>query len=1107
MAAVFRKLLQRGRTPSVHPFTESVLLAEAGHVDSTVASSVPGDLSRFWKRGASQPEFRSSLLPLEDDSLDGMLDFGSSEERRFFTDLLPGLSRTAALLTLPQASLDGLTASKLRAEGKRRVDFLVCRSHLPPLAIEIDGLQHNDSLQVDRDRDQLLLSAGIDTVRISAQEIRVGSGVGLERLRQIISFPDPPPPSEEERLLLHGPAQAHRFALALCELLETGALSSDDVWIDLQDDLSIPIDAYSPYMELLGAVAALWGGDGVLPRRVALGAGDAVVAFAWEADGFVRSSIADEYKGWQRASIRLEATRTPVHALASTSEPTVVVRPARLPVRPADPLFEGASRPPLMSGGSRLTRALETILVSVFAKESFREGQLEGITEVLGGRDSVVLLPTGAGKSLIYQLAGLVMPGRTLVIDPLISLIEDQVEGLQRIGIDRTAVFSSYQTQQGRGDEALAATASGEALFAFLAPERLQQSSFRDAVRTLAYSSTVNLAVVDEAHCVSEWGHDFRTAYLRLGRVLRDVCRDTRGMPPPILALTGTASRAVLRDVLLELGIERRSENSVVRPDSFDRPELRFSVVRVPTSEAVPALIGLLRTLPGRLGTSAVDAFRPRGTDTTSGIVFVPWVNGEFGVIDVASMMAAALGGTPAVYSGSAPRNAAPGDWEEAKRRNATAFKENESPVLVSTKAFGMGIDKPNVRYVIHYGLPSSIEAFYQEAGRAGRDRRPAECAVVLIERDERRNRELLEERTPLERSRQQYEALGRSDQDDVTRQLFFHFNSFGGVQAELRSVQDVMALLGNLTSRRRVEIPFGDADSRSGREKALHRLVVLGVIRDYLVEWGARKFVVELEGATSASVGAALVDHVMRYNRLRGAIEAEQSSGLRDLPIDAAVVGAAERLIRFTYETIELSRRRSLLEIWLAARESAASGGDALRARVLAYLTEGDLSPALVGLLDAPELNLAEWHSVVEQAVDDDEARELRGSASRLLESYPDHPGLLFARAWSEFLDSRGDVQELYSNLTAALGSALTNYAIEGAVLAQFLDSLIQPSSEQSSLTAIAAAALEVGLSPLSVEALLESALEAEGAPGLKVLALQRRLKQSRKRIEAVLR
>jgi ATP-dependent DNA helicase RecQ len=222
--------------------------------------------------------------------------------------------------------------------------------------------------------------------------------------------------------------------------------------------------------------------------------------------------------------------------------------------------------------------ALVTILQAVFAKEDFLQGQFEALAEILEGRDCTVLLPTGAGKSIIYQMAGLCLPGRTLVIDPINALIDDQRYGLNIHGIDRTIGITSATTKKGLGRQLLSAVSNADAYFTFISPERMKSQAFRSALREMTSLTPVNLVVIDEAHCVSEWGHDFRTAYLGLGDVLRDHCKDGSGTPPPLLALTGTASRAVLRDVLLQLGMVERTANSVVRPKTFDRKELNYRV-------------------------------------------------------------------------------------------------------------------------------------------------------------------------------------------------------------------------------------------------------------------------------------------------------------------------------------------------------------------------------------------------------------------------------------------------------------------------------------------------------------------------------------------------
>jgi ATP-dependent DNA helicase RecQ len=781
-------------------------------------------------------------------------------------------------------------------------------------------------------------------------------------------------------------------------------------------------------------------------------------------------------------------------------------------VKVLDPVYEGAGRIAARSEGEQIEWAVRTMLRSIFAKEDFREGQLDALFEVIEGRDCAVLLPTGAGKSLIYQLAGLVLPGRTLVVDPLVALMEDQIEGLRAQGIDRVAAISAFTTMQGLGDALLEQVSSGEALFVFIAPERLQQRSFRQALRSVSQTAPINLAVVDEAHCVSEWGHDFRTSYLNLGQTLREVCKDVYGAPPPILALTGTASRAVLRDVLIELGIERDSERSVIRPKTFDRPELRYTVIRAEPSDAPAQLKGFVRSLPARFSVPSSDFFRARSERTFSGLVFVPHTNGKHGIVEVRSELAG-LGPTqPAMYSGGPPRGFED-NWEKVKRAHAAAFKANEAPLLVSTKAFGMGIDKANIRYVVHYGIPGSIEAFYQEVGRAGRDRARAECGLVLIEYDEDRARHLLSEDIDLDAAREEHEQVSWDDADDITRQLWFFFNSFRGLDSELAAltaVLDDIATAGELGKRQSIEIPMGDNDeTRQERERALHRLVVLGVVRDYLVEWGSRKFPLELVATDSTRVADRLLAYVKRTQPGRIDAIAGQVARTHELPLADATLACARILIEFVYDTVARSRVRSLREMWLAAREAQHDPNGAFRQRILDYLSQGAIAPTLERLVDQPRFLYVDWTEELITVADVEDAREMRGDAARLLASYPDHPGLLFARAFSEVIDDRGDLREFALNLDSSIRSARDRYGVSESAVDEFGGWLLRDAEERRTGTlAVALVTLErLQVAAAAVRDTHLAALTARGAdPALRVLALASVLEESGKSLSVAI-
>ncbi len=311
---------------------------------------------------------------------------------------------------------------------------------------------------------------------------------------------------------------------------------------------------------------------------------------------------------------------------------------------------------------------------------------------VLDGRDALGILPTGGGKSVCYQVPALALGGLTLVVSPLISLMEDQVGRAREAGL-RAAYLSADQSATVRRDLS-AQVAAGAVDALFVAPERLQVPSFVEAVTT----ADVRLLAVDEAHCISQWGHDFRPSYRRIGQL-------GRRLSCPVLALTATATPEVRDDIVGSLAL--RDPVRVVR--SFDRPNLSWSVRGAGIqAERVRMLYGLLR---GVAGTAIVYAPTRRSVET------------------VRDALAARGLRTEAYHAGL--------EGEE-RTRVQEAFMEGECRVVVATNAFGMGIDKADVRLVAHTQLPGTLEAYYQEAGRAGRDGEPARCVAFWGKRDRR---------------------------------------------------------------------------------------------------------------------------------------------------------------------------------------------------------------------------------------------------------------------------------------------------------------------------------------------------------------------------------
>ena len=331
-------------------------------------------------------------------------------------------------------------------------------------------------------------------------------------------------------------------------------------------------------------------------------------------------------------------------------------------------------------------------LSAVFGYRSFRPGQ-EGIVDaLLAGRDVLAVMPTGAGKSLTYQLPALLMGGLTLVVSPLISLMADQVAALKSLGVAGSYLNSTLTPGQQR--TVLKRATAGAYRIMYVAPERLSDPHFQEFAR----GCQIPLVAVDEAHCISQWGHDFRPAYL-------DIAGFIAGLPkrPVVAALTATATAAVRRDIQARLKL--RNPYRVVT--GFDRPNLTLSVTRC-TPRQKPALIeAFLRRHPHQSG--IIYCSTRRAVDELTDLL-----NEE---------------GYRAVRYRA-------GISDEERAANQEAFERDDAPLMVATNAFGMGIDKSNVRFVIHNNMPKNLEGYYQEAGRAGRDVEPAECLLLFSPKD-----------------------------------------------------------------------------------------------------------------------------------------------------------------------------------------------------------------------------------------------------------------------------------------------------------------------------------------------------------------------------------
>ena len=360
-------------------------------------------------------------------------------------------------------------------------------------------------------------------------------------------------------------------------------------------------------------------------------------------------------------------------------------------------------------------RALEA-LNRYFGYDSFRPGQSGIVSAILTGHDVLGVMPTGAGKSICYQIPAAILPGVAIVISPLISLMRDQVDALNDVGLP-AAFINTTQTPDEQ-DLVFAQALSGQIKLLYVAPERLETERFRNfAVRV-----PISLVAVDEAHCVSQWGQDFRSSYLGIGDFIV-------GLPkrPPVGAFTATATERVRRDIVSILGLHTPS----ITVTGFDRPNLYFDVISMPRKDKASWVASYIASHPDESGIvyCATRKETEALAESLNSAVAELRAAGGADVSDIGTIAVAYHGGMSA----------------DAREKAQRDFVTDRVPVVVATNAFGMGIDKSNVRFVIHHNMPESIEAYYQEAGRAGRDGEPSRCTLLWNESDIVTRRRLLD--------------------------------------------------------------------------------------------------------------------------------------------------------------------------------------------------------------------------------------------------------------------------------------------------------------------------------------------------------------------------
>jgi len=966
--------------------------------------------------------------------------------KKFFEELIPKhLSEYEFIqqLIIPEIPINEITQVDVDEYANQEVDFYLPQAYL---IIEIDGSQHEKDKKKDIIRDLHTAKYGIQTVRIKTADLESESDVFFQKIAEIKDRIDKVKSKQETRkekdatfISLSDYQSAYlngidfgdsnykataiiRFQLLVLELLEKGLLNLATDWKFeiLQRDISdfektaiedlmvwfthifqlhkIEFEKPKTYISHVNSVSEFSKDKSIkidfsLTKRY-------TDEFQINSNViYVRTDYLDEFlyfkKGDSRDNLKFSSFE-PYDYFKISATDTIKYK-LKFGSKEAD------------------ENSLLFLVWNIFLQNDesldfktlrFREGQLPIIANALSKNDTIGLLPTGSGKSVCYQLSAILQPAISFVVCPIKSLMYDQKADLDSAYFTRINHITSDDDGEDK-EKIQNEFGQGKYFFIFISPERFQLKTFRQYFSAVNKEFNIAYAVIDEVHCLSEWGHDFRTSYLNLSNAIQRHTTDFNW-----LGLTATASINVLKNIQIEFGIK---QEDVKTPVDYTRKELEFIVIDDENNKP-QAINTQLEILKEEIGALTED-----GRDSKCGIVFTPTVNGKNGCYPLSLKLSEHFQTNIKYYSGSVPKveqRPIMGDkeFDEYKKTVQKEFKNNEFSLLTATKAFGMGVNKGNIHYTFHYGIPGSMESLYQEAGRAGRDKTKfksskAKCFVLLSKsNDDSVLSQIWDRDTTLTKVNE----LQGQTRGDINTNLFLFSLGLDVIKDEFEVIKKLFTTFA-VSNKKDIRVKGNDIGTNKARtEKAIYRLSQLGVIEDWTISdfFRGGSFDVDFAEFSEESIKQSLLFTIKEYDKEFSfdtiLIDEKYSTYKKILnaPTNYSLIDKYILiLLQWSYDNFAYNRRQSLKNIYENCCDFA--DGDITSAefkvRLENYFKFTQKSYVLQHIAENPK-DFEKWFEVFYQIdknivtntfITRRQQESLRDNLSRFLESYMHNTGL----------------------------------------------------------------------------------------------------------------